>query len=50
LSVETLTNVGGKSTPKLLPSTGEIPHLIVVTLIIGTADDEALFNEVRTTT
>ncbi len=50
-SVETLTNVGGKVTTKpFTPNPDEDPaSYIVVTLIIGTADDKPLFNEVRTT-
>ena len=50
-SVEILTNVGGRvNTKKFTPNPDEDPaSYIVVTLIIGTADDKPLFNEVRTT-
>ena len=50
-SVETLTNIGGKvNTKTFTPDPDEDPAAyIVVTLIIGTADDKPLFSEVRTT-
>ncbi len=50
-SVETLTNVGGKVTTKTFtPDLDEDPaSYIVVTLIVGTADDKPLFKDVRTT-
>ncbi len=50
-SVETLTNVGGRvNTKAFTPNPDEDPaSYIVVTLIIGTADDKPLFGEVRTT-
>ncbi len=50
-SVETLTNVGGRvNTKTFKPDPDEDPaSYIVVTLIIGTADDKPLFGEVKTT-
>ena len=50
-SVETLTNVGGRvNTKTFTPDPEEDPaSYIVVTLIIGTADDKPLLSEVRTT-
>ncbi len=50
LSVETLTNVNGRKQQKPLTSNLEegSADYIVVTLIIGTADDRPIFTEVRT--
>ncbi|WP_219898657.1 DUF1517 domain-containing protein [Phormidesmis priestleyi] len=50
-SVETLTNVGGRvNTKTFTPDPEEDPaSYIVVTLIVGTADDKPLLSEVRTT-
>jgi uncharacterized membrane protein len=49
-STETLTNVGGKITKKevAIDPDKEPASYIVVTLLIGTADDKPLFGEVRT--
>jgi uncharacterized membrane protein len=51
-SVETLTNVGGRKSQsrsyKLDPSDGPAAY-IVVTLLIGTADDRPLFTDVNST-
>lgn len=49
-SAETLTNLNGvvsQQAPVLTP--GENPAYIVVTLLLGTADDEPLFNEIYST-
>ena len=50
-SVETLTNVGGRvNTKTFKPDPDEDPaSYIVVTLLVGTADDKPLFGEVQTT-
>lgn len=50
-SAETLTNVNGviNQQPDATPSTSDNPAYIVVTLVLGTADDEPLFNEIYST-
>jgi uncharacterized protein YjbI with pentapeptide repeats len=47
-SAETLTNINGAVTlqPSEPPRSDENPAYIVVTLLLGTADDEPLFNEI----
>jgi uncharacterized membrane protein len=50
-SVESLVNVGGQKRRKSLPTGNEeeVAAYIVVTLLLGTADDKPLFGEIRTT-
>ncbi|MBW4695171.1 MAG: DUF1517 domain-containing protein [Lyngbya sp. HA4199-MV5] len=50
-SAETLTNVNGvvSQQPAEVPSTPTDPAYIVVTLLLGTADDQPLFNEIYST-
>lgn len=50
LSAETLTNVNGqiRQQQPAIPNPEEVGAYIVVTLLIGTADDRPLFTEVRT--
>lgn len=49
-SAETLTNVNGVVSQQApVPSRGENPAYIVVTLLLGTADDDPLFNEIYST-
>jgi len=50
MSVETLTNVGGRTSRReFKPSTDEDPaSYIVVTLLVGTAHDKPLFEPIRT--
>lgn len=50
-STETLTNVNGviSQQPAVPSSTSDSPAYIVVTLVLGTADDKPLFNEIYST-
>ncbi|MBW4473011.1 MAG: DUF1517 domain-containing protein [Stenomitos rutilans HA7619-LM2] len=50
-SAETLTNVNGviSQQPAEAPNANTDPAFIVVTLVLGTADDQPLFNEIYST-